>query len=80
MRCRGWRELGSLDIWERAALAVTEALVVLDDIAAREEALHHGLDVLGERGLAQVVAAVATISAWNRLMVASGTQPDPGQA
>lgn len=33
--------------------------------------------VLGPQGVAQVAAAAAAVSAWNRLLIAAGVAPDP---
>ncbi|MGV9552197.1 carboxymuconolactone decarboxylase family protein [Streptomyces ardesiacus] len=65
-----WEEAGDVfDARERAALALTEAVTVLTegfvpDAVYEEAARHFGAD-----GLAHLLALIATINAWNRLMV-----------
>ncbi|RSN45596.1 alkylhydroperoxidase [Streptomyces sp. WAC 04229] len=66
-----WEEAGEVfDARERAALALTEAVTVLtggfvpDDVY-EEAARHFDAD-----GLAHLLALIAAINSWNRLMVA----------
>ncbi|MFD7952980.1 carboxymuconolactone decarboxylase family protein [Streptomyces ardesiacus] len=65
-----WDEAGDVfDARERAALALTEAVTVLTegfvpDAVYEEAARHFDAD-----GLAHLLALIATINAWNRLMV-----------
>ena len=66
-----WEEAGEVfDARERAALALTEAVTVLTDgfvpDAVYEEAARH----FDAGGLAHLLALVAAINSWNRLMVA----------
>ncbi|MEU6447859.1 carboxymuconolactone decarboxylase family protein [Streptomyces sp. NPDC046979] len=66
-----WEEAGEVfDPRERAALALTEAVTVLTggfvpDAVYEEAARHFGAD-----GLAHLLALIAAINSWNRLMVA----------
>lgn len=76
----GWRDLTALSETERAALDVAEAITRLDAGHGLEKVLDNGQQVLGEGGLAQTVASVAAVSAWNRVMVSSGAAPDPSYA
>jgi AhpD family alkylhydroperoxidase len=68
-----WREAPYFSEAERAALALTEAVTRLADRAdpvpdtVWQEAARH----YGERQLAALVVSIATINAWNRLMVAT---------
>lgn len=73
----GWRELQGLDETTRTALSVAEALTTLDRGIDPGPVLDAARDVLGPDGFAQVVGAIAVVSAWNRLMTASGSVPDP---
>jgi AhpD family alkylhydroperoxidase len=69
-----WREAPYFSDAERAALALTEAVTRmadrLDAVSDRiwEEAARH----YSEPQLAALVVSIATINAWNRLMVATG--------
>ncbi|MEV5016729.1 carboxymuconolactone decarboxylase family protein [Streptomyces sp. NPDC053780] len=66
-----WEEAGEVfDARERAALALTEAVTVLTggfvpDAVYEEAARHFDAD-----GLAHLLALIAAINSWNRLMVA----------
>ncbi|MFD8452544.1 carboxymuconolactone decarboxylase family protein [Streptomyces coelicoflavus] len=66
-----WEEAGEVfDARERAALALTEAVTVLTEgfvpDAVYEEAARH----FDAAGLAHLLALIAAINTWNRLMVA----------
>ncbi|MFD4673867.1 carboxymuconolactone decarboxylase family protein [Lentzea sp. NPDC058450] len=73
-----WEEAG--DVYtekERAALLLTEAITVLsshefvsDDVYAQAE--KH----FGEEELAQLIALIFTINAWNRIAVSTRMKPD----
>lgn len=73
----GWRDIPDLGADLRAALAVAEALTTLDGRPDPGPVLDEARSVIGEDGLAQVVAAVAVIGAFNRIMRAAGLPPDP---
>jgi AhpD family alkylhydroperoxidase len=68
-----WRETPYFSAAERAALALTEAVTRMADRsdpvpdAVWEDAARH----YSERQLAALVISIATINAWNRLMVAT---------
>lgn len=73
----GWRELPQLDDAARAALSVAEVLTTLDHGHDPGPTLDAARAALGADGFAQAVAAVAAVSAWNRLLIAAGVAPDP---
>lgn len=57
-------QTGELDVGERAALAVTRecnGILLTDDLAAREAAIEHGLDVRGSLGVIARAHAVGVI-------------------
>jgi len=69
-----WREAPYFSDAERAALALTEAVTrmadrpdAVPDTIWKEAARHYS-----EPQLAALVVSIATINAWNRLMVATG--------
>jgi AhpD family alkylhydroperoxidase len=68
-----WREAPYFSDAERAALALTEAVTRMADRADAvpdeiwEEVAHH----YSEPQLAALVVSIATINAWNRMMVAT---------
>ncbi|AEW97837.1 MULTISPECIES: carboxymuconolactone decarboxylase family protein [Streptomycetaceae] len=72
-----WRETrGIYTDQERAALALAEAVTRLPDGVPDEvyaEAARH----FDEAGLAQLIALILTINAWNRIAVTTGKSPAP---
>ncbi len=70
-----WRETrGIYSDKERAALALTEAITRLPDgvpDAVRAQAAEH----FDDRELAQLIALIFTINAWNRIAVSTGKSP-----
>ncbi|MEU1665773.1 carboxymuconolactone decarboxylase family protein [Streptomyces sparsogenes] len=63
---------------ERAALALTEAVTVLTDGFVPDEVYERAAPHFEEAELAQVIALIATINAWNRIGVT--TRLTPGKA
>ncbi|MER6143590.1 carboxymuconolactone decarboxylase family protein [Streptomyces sparsogenes] len=63
---------------ERAALALTEAVTVLTDGFVPDEVYERAAPHFEEAELAQVIAVIATINAWNRIGVT--TRMAPGRA
>lgn len=73
-----WRGSRLFDARERAALALAEALTLLDRGGPSPEELEEAAAELGQEGAALVVATTIGINGWNRLMVAAGAQePTP---
>lgn len=73
-----WRASPLFDDRERAALRLTEALVLLsggDTVAA---ACREAAERFEARELAQLVFACVAATAWNRLELAAGGRPGPG--
>ncbi|CAL9547957.1 carboxymuconolactone decarboxylase family protein [Streptomyces coelicoflavus] len=66
-----WEEAGEVfDARERAALALTEAVTVLTEGFVPDEVYEQAAAHFEEAELAHLLALIATINAWNRLMVA----------
>ncbi|MGW3568390.1 carboxymuconolactone decarboxylase family protein [Streptomyces sp. NPDC000941] len=63
---------------ERAALALTEAVTVLTDGFVPDEVYQRAAAHFEEAELAQVIAAIIAINAWNRIGVS--TRMVPGKA
>jgi AhpD family alkylhydroperoxidase len=68
-----WRESPLFDLRDRAALALVEALTLLEGRV--EEAFAAAREVLHETELAAVLWTAATIGGWNRLAIATGMDP-----
>ena len=66
-----WEEAGEVfDARERAALALTEAVTVLTEGFVPDEVYEKAAAHFEEAELAHLLALIATINTWNRLMVA----------
>ncbi|GDY54410.1 alkyl hydroperoxide reductase AhpD [Streptomyces violaceusniger] len=62
---------------EQAALALTEAVTVLTDGFVPDEVYEQAAKHFEERELAQVIALIFTINAWNRIGVTTRMTPAP---
>jgi AhpD family alkylhydroperoxidase len=71
-----WRETPFFSARERAALAWTESLTLVAERQAPDELYQEVAEQFGERELAELTFAIATINAWNRLGVGFAMQPE----
>ncbi|MFH8368521.1 carboxymuconolactone decarboxylase family protein [Streptomyces sp. NPDC018031] len=78
-----WEEAaGHYTAKERAALALTEAVTVLTDGFVPDAVYRRAAAHFEERELAQLIALILTINAWNRIAVTCRSVPgtyQPGQ-
>ncbi|MEV0808600.1 carboxymuconolactone decarboxylase family protein [Micromonospora sp. NPDC050200] len=70
-----WREAPFFTERERTALALTEAVTRLGEQGVPDEVWDAAAAVWSEKELADLLIAIATINVWNRLAVATRTQP-----
>jgi AhpD family alkylhydroperoxidase len=70
-----WRESPGYSVRERAALALCEAITLIADTHVPDEVWDAAAAVFEPEELAQIVFAVLTINAWNRLSITSRTPP-----
>ncbi len=70
-----WREAPFFDERERAALALADALTLLPSGPVPQDAYAAAADHFPEGELAALVVAITGINAWNRVMIAAGTEP-----
>jgi alkylhydroperoxidase family enzyme len=70
-----WRELSFYTARERAALALTEEGTLLAEGGVSDETWAEAEKHFGQAELAQIIALIATINAWNRISVISRSQP-----
>ncbi|MET9493219.1 carboxymuconolactone decarboxylase family protein [Streptomyces sp. NPDC006552] len=71
-----WAEAGDLySERERAALALTEAVTVLTEGFVPDETYALAAEHFSESELAHLIAAIAAINSWNRLMVSRRIAP-----
>ena len=69
-----WREAPFFDEQERAILALTEEVTLITGRVS-DATYAQAAKVLDELYLAQVIMAIITINAWNRIGVATELQP-----
>lgn len=71
-----WRELDCFTPTERAALAWTEALTLVQQSPISEQIYNEAVGVLGEQNLLELTTVILEINSWNRIAVSFGFQPD----
>ncbi len=69
-----WRETPFFTEEEKAILALTEEITLIQSRVS-DETYEKALNLLGEKYLANVMMAVITINAWNRIGVATNLMP-----
>jgi AhpD family alkylhydroperoxidase len=71
-----WREAyGVFTEREQAALALTEAITVLEPGGVSDAVYQRAADAFSDRELGQVISMAVTINAWNRINAAVHTPP-----
>ncbi|WP_432987373.1 carboxymuconolactone decarboxylase family protein [Dactylosporangium sp. CA-233914] len=73
-----WREGPFFDERERAALALTDAVTKLGEDGVPDEVWDAAVKHFGDEGVVNLLMAIATINVWNRLSIATRTQPPTG--
>ncbi|WP_026412660.1 carboxymuconolactone decarboxylase family protein [Actinomadura oligospora] len=69
-----WRESSLYTAAERAALALTEAVTLLPQ-GVSDKVYADAEERFGENGLAQLIALIFTVNAWNRMNVTTRKTP-----
>jgi AhpD family alkylhydroperoxidase len=69
-----WRETPFFSDDERAILALTEEITLIRDHVGHET-YRSALEALGEKYLSQVILAIITINAWNRIGITTQLVP-----
>ncbi|PIF29835.1 AhpD family alkylhydroperoxidase [Flavobacterium sp. 9] len=69
-----WRETPYFTDEERAILALTEEITLISN-HVKDETYEAAAKVLDEKYLAQVILAIITINAWNRIGIATNLIP-----
>ncbi|AEV98284.1 hypothetical protein A4D02_22990 [Niastella koreensis] len=70
-----WRETPFYNDTERAVLALAEEITHISVHGVSDETYNEALKQLGEEKLAQVIMAIITINAWNRIGVSTHMRP-----
>ena len=71
-----WKELSCFTAKERAALAWTEALTLINHVEITDAVFQSVLDAFGESGLIELTTVIVQINSWNRIAVSFRFQPD----
>lgn len=69
-----WRDAPFFSEEERAILALTEEVTLISN-HVKDETYNKALEALGETYLAQVILAIITINAWNRIGITTQLIP-----
>jgi AhpD family alkylhydroperoxidase len=69
-----WRDTPFFSEEERAILALTEEVTLISNHVT-DETYEQAAKVLDEKYLAQVILAIITINAWNRIGIATNLMP-----
>ncbi|HTH81287.1 MAG TPA: carboxymuconolactone decarboxylase family protein [Mucilaginibacter sp.] len=70
-----WRETSFFSEEEKAILAITEEITLINNGGVTDQTYEHAATVLGEPYLAKVIMAITLINAWNRIGVSTHMQP-----
>ena len=71
-----WREAGNIFTEEEKLLfKITEEVTLIHQAGLSEETYTKAIDVFGEQLTVEIIMAVITINAWNRIGVASQLHP-----
>lgn len=71
-----WHDSSFYDERERAALALTDAVTILERTGVPDDVWDAALEQFGEEGAANVLLAIGIINLWTRLNVATRRQPE----
>jgi len=66
-----WKESDLFSEEEQVILQVTEEVTLIQEQGLSTETYHKALSVFGENYLAQIIMAVVTINAWNRIAIST---------
>jgi len=65
----GWRETSLFSTHERLILEMTEEITLIHDHGLSDRVYRRAVALFGEQMTAQLIMAITTINAWNRLGV-----------
>jgi len=70
-----WRETNLYTEEERAILALTEEVTEISKGGVSDETYEHALTLFDEHTLAQIIMAIITMNAWNRIGISTRMEP-----
>ena len=71
-----WRETDLFTEEEKVVLAITEEVTLIQNGGLRDETYERAMVVFDDNSIAQIIMAVATINAWNRIAISTRMQPE----
>lgn len=71
-----WREAFVFTEEEQAVLALTEEITHISQAGVSDETYNKVLHLFGEKLLAEIMMAIITINAWNRLAITTRLKPE----
>lgn len=70
-----WREVNLFTEEEKALLAMTEEITLISQKGVTSETYQKAMQFFDENEIAQIIVAIATINAWNRIAISTLMQP-----
>ena len=70
-----WRETTFFTEKEQCILALTEEITLISNKGLLDETYQKGIRLFGENYLAQIIMAIISINAWNRIGVSTHMKP-----
>ncbi|MFP5041845.1 carboxymuconolactone decarboxylase family protein [Parasediminibacterium sp. JCM 36343] len=70
-----WRETNFFKEEERSILALTEEVTLISKSGVSNETYLDAIRLFGETRVAEIIMAIITINAWNRIGIATHMQP-----
>lgn len=71
-----WKESPQFSEAERIILALTEEVTLISKAGVSDETYHKAIATFGEEVTAQLLMAIVTINAWNRIGVSTHMKPE----
>lgn len=71
-----WRETDLFTTEEKVVLAMTEEITLISNKGLTEETYQQALQIFNENQIAQLIMAIATINAWNRIAISTRLEPE----
>ncbi|MCO5934372.1 carboxymuconolactone decarboxylase family protein [Mucilaginibacter sp. RB4R14] len=70
-----WKDTPFFDEKEQAILALTEEVTLINKAGVSDETYNKATELLSAKYVGQVILAIVTINAWNRISISSHFQP-----
>ncbi|MEH0153306.1 carboxymuconolactone decarboxylase family protein [Limibacter armeniacum] len=69
-----WKETDLFTEEEKVLLALTEEVTLIHQHGVSDETYHKAEEIFGESYLAQLIIAIVTINAWNRIAISTNLE------